>query len=80
MEKVRVAMRDGSQDLRGEFFGEQDRAFGLAAGAKVSRAATERQKMLRVTLRAAAASETPLKPAKAQKLLYGTGHNRAQWP
>jgi len=49
--KSPVAMRDGSQDVRGKFFGEQDRAFGLAAGAEISGAATERQKMLGAALR-----------------------------
>ena len=35
-------------------FGEQNRAFGLAAGAEISRAATERQQMLGAALRARA--------------------------
>ena len=78
MEKVRVAMRDGSQDLRGEFFREQDRAFGLATGAEIPGAATERQKMLAVTLGASDTGKASLQPATTQKLLYGTDHNRPQ--
>ena len=66
-----VAMRDGSQDLRGEFFGEQDRAFGLAAGAEISGAATERQKMLGVTLGAANPGEAALEPATTHSLRNG---------
>ena len=34
--------------------------------------------MLGVTLRAANPGEAPLKPPTAQKLLYGTDHNRTQ--
>ncbi len=73
-----VAMRHGSQDLRGELFGEQHRAFGLAAGAEIPGAAAERQEMLRVTLRAANPGEAPLQPATTQEILYRTYHNRPQ--
>jgi len=79
MEKVRVAMRDGSQNLRGEFFGEEDRAFGLATGAEIPRAAGECQKVLRMTFWAPNPGKAALKPATTQKLLYGTNHNRPQW-
>jgi len=56
-----VAMRDRCQDLRGEFLGEQDRAFGLAARAEIPRASTERQQMLGAALGAANPREAALK-------------------
>jgi hypothetical protein len=71
-------MQDRSQDVRCEFFGEKDRAFGLAARTEIPRAATERQQMLCMTLRAANSGKSPLEPAATQELLYGTDHDRAQ--
>jgi hypothetical protein len=40
-----MTLLNGGQDLAGEFFGKEDGAFGLTAGAEIPCPAAERQKM-----------------------------------
>jgi len=73
-----VTVRNWGEDISGKFFGEEDGALGLTAGAEIPGAAGISQKMLLPAFWAANSSEAALKPATGQELLNGAHDRRTQ--
>jgi hypothetical protein len=74
----KMSMRHRLQDLFPELLGEQDRALGLAGGAKIPRLARKREQMLASTGRTSDAGEASTKPTAVEESLDGGADHRSK--
>jgi hypothetical protein len=75
-----MTMRHGSENLACKFFGKENGAFGLAAGAEIPCPARVRQKMFFAAFITANSGKAALKPATVKELFDSTRHYRAHRP
>ena len=71
-----VTVGYGGENIHDKLFGEQNGAFGLAAGAEISGATGKCQEMLLAAFCTANSGETALKPPTGQELLNRTHNHR----
>jgi hypothetical protein len=73
-----VPVGHGSEYFRGELFGKEQGALGLATGAEIPGAASKRQKVLIAAFWATNPSKASFQPAAAKKRLHRAHYHRAQ--